>query len=182
MTIQKHTKKTLLARLKKFTDEKKRLPNTHNTKLQLIKTKLLENKCEICNLTEWRGSPISLHLDHKDGNATNNNISNLRLLCPNCHSQTETYCGKNSKRKYKKAYCKDCNKKLSTSWGVRCFSCYRKQQTMRTKIDWPKQDELRDLVFKRTNMEDLAKFLGVSSNALRKRCRKYNIDWHHKAP
>jgi hypothetical protein len=65
-------------------------------------------KCEICNISNWKNKDISLHLDHIDGNSDNNYPNNIRLLCPNCHSQTETYCSrnrKNSKRSlYKKRY------------------------------------------------------------------------------
>lgn len=43
------------------------------------------HKCECCGLTEWLGSPITLELDHIDGNNRNNVKDNLRLLCPNCH-------------------------------------------------------------------------------------------------
>jgi 5-methylcytosine-specific restriction endonuclease McrA len=49
-------------------------------------------KCSICNLDSWLGKPINLHLDHIDGNKSNEVRSNLRMICPNCHSQTETYC------------------------------------------------------------------------------------------
>ena len=48
-------------------------------------------KCKICDLTNWQGNPISLDLDHIDGNNKNNFPSNLRLLCPNCHRQTPTW-------------------------------------------------------------------------------------------
>jgi hypothetical protein len=58
---------------------------------RLIKDKILEVKCYRCNLTEWNEEPISLELHHKDGNTSNNNLSNLELLCPNCHSQTENH-------------------------------------------------------------------------------------------
>jgi len=50
------------------------------------------NKCLICNISDWNSKPIRLHLDHIDGNHSNNQRDNLRLICPNCHSQTETYC------------------------------------------------------------------------------------------
>jgi hypothetical protein len=51
--------------------------------------------CEICGNTEWMNKPVPIHLDHIDGNPTNNAKENLRLVCPNCHAQTKTYCGKN---------------------------------------------------------------------------------------
>ena len=61
-----------------------------------------KEECVSCGLgTEWNNKSIVLHLDHIDGNNRNNNFSNLRFLCPNCHSQTETYCGKGSDGKIK---------------------------------------------------------------------------------
>lgn len=71
--------------------------NYQSNKLRkrLINEGWLEAQCSECALTEWRGYPIPLELDHVDGNNTNNVLSNLRLLCPNCHAQTENYRGKN---------------------------------------------------------------------------------------
>jgi hypothetical protein len=66
-------------------------------KRKLIAAGLKENKCEVCGIDSWNGNPINMQLDHIDGNTYNHCIDNLRMICPNCHSQTETYCGKNKK-------------------------------------------------------------------------------------
>lgn len=57
-----------------------------------------EHKCEVCGITEWMGKPAPLELDHKDGDSRNNVLSNLRLICPNCHAQTESYKNRNKGR------------------------------------------------------------------------------------
>jgi Zn finger protein HypA/HybF involved in hydrogenase expression len=74
--------------------------NTNNSSLKrrLIKANLLEYRCYNCNLTNWLGKPISLELEHKNGIHSDCRLENLELLCPNCHSQTSTYSGKNSKK------------------------------------------------------------------------------------
>lgn len=53
-------------------------------------------ECAECSLSEWQGKKIILHIDHINGINDDNRKENLRLLCPNCHSQTDTYCGRNA--------------------------------------------------------------------------------------
>jgi Zn finger protein HypA/HybF involved in hydrogenase expression len=67
---------------------------TGAVKRYLLKSGIKENKCERCGLSEWMNAPISCHLDHINGDSHDHRLENLRILCPNCHSQTETYCGK----------------------------------------------------------------------------------------
>ena len=66
-------------------------------KSRLIAEGLKEHKCECCGITEWNGKSAPIELDHINGNHHDNRLENLRLLCPNCHAQTETYRGKNKK-------------------------------------------------------------------------------------
>jgi hypothetical protein len=64
---------------------------------RILKEKILKNECSVCEINEWNSKPISLHLDHINGISTDHRLENLRFICPNCHSQTDTYCGKNKK-------------------------------------------------------------------------------------
>jgi hypothetical protein len=70
---------------------------TFKLKNRLVKEGIKENKCEICGITEWNNLPISFELHHIDGNRTNHCLENLILVCPNCHSQTDTFRAKNIK-------------------------------------------------------------------------------------
>lgn len=54
-------------------------------------------KCIKCGISEWLGFPVSFEIDHKDGNNTNDSRINLEALCPNCHSITDTWRGRNKK-------------------------------------------------------------------------------------
>jgi endogenous inhibitor of DNA gyrase (YacG/DUF329 family) len=52
-------------------------------------------KCSVCEIDNWCGQPINLEIDHADGDPYNNHHSNLRLICPNCHSQTKSFKNRN---------------------------------------------------------------------------------------
>lgn len=65
--------------------------NTHALKQRLFKEGLKEKKCEWCGIEEWRGQPAPLALDHINGTRRDNRLTNLRILCYNCHGQTETF-------------------------------------------------------------------------------------------
>lgn len=64
-------------------------------KRRLLNEKLFEHKCYKCFQEIWIDKPIPLELHHIDGDNQNNNLSNLTLLCPNCHALTDNYRGKN---------------------------------------------------------------------------------------
>ena len=68
---------------------------SNSLKKRLLAEGLKQHKCECCGITEWNGQLAPIELDHIDGNRYNNTIENLRILCPNCHAQTDTYRGKN---------------------------------------------------------------------------------------
>lgn len=162
-------------------------------KQRILDEGLLENKCSKCGLEkEWQGELIVLHIDHINGDHFDHRIENLRMLCPNCHSQTETYCSKNKKYnspKIRKSSfipqepkkCKTCNTILSDGRYKNCGNCYNinrkvlQSSIRKTKINWPTIEEL-ELQLKTKSYLVLAKELGVSDNAIRKHIKKYKKD------
>jgi hypothetical protein len=71
-------------------------------KRRLVAAGLLAYVCAVCGISDWLGRTLVLQLDHCNGVGDDNRIHNLRLLCPNCHSQTSTYCGRNARLRRKK--------------------------------------------------------------------------------
>lgn len=133
-------------------------------RIKLLTEGLKENKCEICGITKWLGKPIVCQLHHIDGNNQNNNLENLQILCPNCHSQTENYCGSANVNKTK-YYCKDCGKEINKG-SVYCTICSHKH-TRKVKDRPSKEKLLQDFKELKSFVKIGAKY-GVSDNAIRK--------------
>jgi 5-methylcytosine-specific restriction endonuclease McrA len=68
---------------------------TNRPTIYSVLMSLFGNKCSTCGISEWASRPIKCQVDHINGDSSNNKLDNLRLLCPNCHSQTDTFAGRN---------------------------------------------------------------------------------------
>ncbi len=154
---------------------------SYSLKLRLLKEKVFAAKCSSCKKVTWLGNPIPLELDHIDGNNEDNSLSNLRLLCPNCHALTDTYRGKNQARKKKvhKKICVFCNNEFEST-NINQILCSRKcagssvfsRGTKRkNKIEWPTKEELIERL-KTTSCCQLGRELGVTDNSIRKHLSK----------
>lgn len=142
-----------------------------NLKKRLIQEKYLEYKCQNCGIDSWKGHHLSLQLDHINGNKFDNRLENLRILCPNYHSQTDTFCAKNrtkqnNNKKPNTRICA-CGNVISYS-SVMCAKCTYKK---REKISWPSDEWLLSRI-QETSYKQVSRELGVSDNAIRKRLSK----------
>lgn len=134
-------------------------PNYQSSMLlkRLVNEGYKEYKCEICGITEWNNKHISLVLHHINGKHEDNNISNLQILCPNCHSKTDNYSGK--------AHRKEKNSEVCTSNNIR-----KKEKLL--KLPPISREELKSKI-RNNSFTSIAKEYGVSDNTIRKWCKKY---------
>lgn len=141
-------------------------------KRRLLEDGLLENRCANpeCPLAlNWDGSwvrkPLVLVLDHINGVRDDNRLSNLRLLCPNCNSQTDTFAGRGLKQHY---YCCDCGKPVGRT-SKRCMSCDAKRPrvSQRKVKNRPSEEVLWNQIME-LGYCGTGRLYGVSDNAVRK--------------
>jgi Zn finger protein HypA/HybF involved in hydrogenase expression len=142
-------------------------------KKRLVSENILENKCSECSIYDvWNNKPISLQLDHINGIRNDNRIKNLRLLCPNCHSQTHTFSGRNLPLINK---CLECNCRIKKQ-NDRCKKCSSERNGIKSRKFEISKEELTTLI-KQYPMTKVGEILGVSDNAIRKRCKRLEIDY-----
>jgi len=157
--------------------------NRGNLKKRLVKEGILEYKCKCGNTGVWKGKPLSLQLEHKNGKNNDNRIENIEFLCPNCHSQSETFAGKNNKcsKRIKKEIKKReipsvnhclCGTPIKND-SVVCVRCHHENQ--RKVKSRPSYGELiNDITF--SNYTATGKKYGVSDNTIRKWIEIYEKD------
>lgn len=137
-----------------------------------------ENKCDICHITEWMGKPIRLHVDHINGISRDNRLNNLRILCPNCHQQTETWGSKNRSALIKlpsdPPACQ-CGERKSRGATI-CRTCEnnRRRTDIYKKFN-PSPEYLRWALSENISFTTIGKKNGVSATTVRNRMRQLGL-------
>ncbi len=140
--------------------------NRASLKKRLIEKGMLANECEICKMPpEWNGQRLVLILDHINGTHDDNRLKNLRLLCPNCNSQQDTFSGRN--QSIPKNYCEVC-KSETAGYGKLCGKCSSKANAIKQrKVERPSLKQIQEDL-KTMSMLSVGKKYGVTDNAVRK--------------
>jgi hypothetical protein len=143
----------------------------HALRKRLIKDGIIPYECQTCGLGPvWLDNQLALSLDHINGIRNDNRRENLRFLCPNCHTQTETFAGKNTNRKPRNK-CIDCNVEI-LKISERCSKCEKLQ---RRKVERPTKEELEKMLWQIPTMV-IAETYDVSDSAVAKWAKSYGIE------
>ena len=146
-----------------------------NLKIRILREKLLPNICSVCDMKpEWNGKPLSLQIDHINGIRNDNRIENIRLICPNCHSQTATFAGRNSR--IKPNVCECGNSMSGFRMGQKCRICSSKEGGIKNRKvkDRPTKEELQILLWEKPTIK-IAKDYGISDVAVCKWAKSYGL-------
>ena len=143
-------------------------------KRRLISENKLKEVCAICSLASlWNGQKLVLVIDHINGTPDDNRLENLRLICPNCNSQTDTFAGRNKKKNKAINKCSKCNKNKFTH-NQFCQKCKVTTMNGSAKHNISSNDQLSAMVWKEPSTH-IAKRLGISSCALKKLCKRRGV-------
>lgn len=144
--------------------------SSRDLKKRIVKEGLFKDQCSKCSTGNvWQNEPITLQLDHINGVHSDNRLENLRILCPNCHSQTSTF---GTRRLRKDHLCEFCGAKV-WSKSTRCRSCASKQAYGKgRKVERPSYDDLNMLLANNSYVA-VGEMFGVSDNAVRKWLKQY---------
>jgi len=135
---------------------------TRDLKNRLYKEGIKKRSCELCGQGErWNGGKMALILDHKNGDKTNNELANLRILCPNCNAIQSTHCVGN--RVLKRYFCQQCGKRIKKT-SKHCGEC---KGLVQRKVERPNCDILK-MEVSRLGYSATGRKYGVSDNAIRK--------------
>lgn len=135
--------------------------------------------CSICGQQPfWNGKEMTLILDHINGENHDDRLENLRWVCPNCNQQLPTTGGRNQKKRKKHYYCVDCGKEISRGC-IRCKRCNGKLKIVSEENMPIDRDKLKELIFT-IPFTKIGKMFGVTDNAIRKWCKKFNLPFKRK--
>jgi predicted RNA-binding Zn-ribbon protein involved in translation (DUF1610 family) len=139
-------------------------------KSRLRKQLLIPYRCTSCGISdEWNGKKITLELDHINGVRIDHRLENLRWMCPNCHSQTETYC--RGRQRLEDSLVR------SKARGVKKAASVEKKHAPRVwlrKVERPDRETLQEMV-RSSPLTAIGKKYGVSDNSVRKWCKSYGL-------
>lgn len=139
-----------------------------------VKGQYTPYECSICGQQPfWQGKPLTLILDHINGENHNNELSNLRWVCPNCNQQLDTtgYRQMRAEKKLeKKYYCITCGKEIQRN-SERCSECFALSRRI---VNRPSREELKTKIRYQT-FTSIGQEYGVSDKAISKWCIAYNL-------